>query len=199
MNVPGAYELIQLEETLFDAPIAGRLFNRVAAVVNEALSIAQSSAIGSVELSLLTETQFQAQKGDGWVLMDGRSVVGSGYATAFSLTNIPDFRGLFIRGKNNGSTNDFQGEFATGHVNATSNNRVHTHPVTLSIQQFPSGSTFFTFWNTQITMGGGGATQYHGAPSFELAAIPGQFQILPAGVLEARPRNITVNYFIKIN
>ena len=194
MNVPGLYSLIQLEETSVDDPVSSSVFNRIAAVVNEALAIAQNSAVGSLEISLLTEAQFQNQKGATWVLVDGRSVVGSVYQSTFGLTNIPDFRGLHIRGKDNGSGNNPAGDLPTGTTSGYSDNRIHTHPTTV----LPTPGRLFGFWNTQITLSASPSAFQRGAPDFEIAPTPA-FSIASVGVGEARPRNITVNYFIKIN
>jgi len=54
-------------------------------------------AVGSVQQSMLTEVQFQTEMGDQWVLMDGRSVVGSRYETITGNSNVPDATGAFIR------------------------------------------------------------------------------------------------------
>lgn len=61
-----------------------------------------SSSIGSIKESMLTEVQFQSKHGVGWVLMDGRDVTGSEYADLTGNTVLPDARGQFLRGKNNG-------------------------------------------------------------------------------------------------
>lgn len=65
-------------------------------------AVIDPSPVGSIAESMLTEAQFQALNGTGWVLADGRSVVGSMYAMATGFTTIPDLRGVFRRGKNNG-------------------------------------------------------------------------------------------------
>ena len=73
----------------------------------------------------------QALRGAGWVLADGRSVTGSAYATITGTTAIPDMRGLFLRGKNNGRTDGnknpdgdlglgaIQGDQIVSHVHST--------------------------------------------------------------------------------
>ena len=46
---------------------------------------------------MLTEAQFQTEIGDSWVLMDGRDVSGSRYATLTGSNTIPDATGCFLR------------------------------------------------------------------------------------------------------
>ena len=64
--------------------------------------LSNTMPVGSVIHSMLTEAQFQAQMGVGWVLMDGRSVSGSRYHQITNNSTLPDARGQFLRGKNNG-------------------------------------------------------------------------------------------------
>ncbi|MCK5355243.1 MAG: hypothetical protein KAJ63_09005 [Methyloprofundus sp.] len=67
--------------------------------------------IGTVISSLLTEVQVNTDTDDTnevdvrkrkWVLADGKDVSGSAYAQVTGNSHIPDFRGVFLRGKNNG-------------------------------------------------------------------------------------------------
>lgn len=68
--------------------------------------------VGSVIHSMLTEAQFQAQAGNGWVLADGRSATGTVYKTITGASVIPDMRGAFLRAK--GSTYNPDGDLALG-------------------------------------------------------------------------------------
>lgn len=54
-------------------------------------------AIGSIQQSVLTEVQFQAQQSDKWVLMDGRDITGSALAGITGWANLPDASGRFLR------------------------------------------------------------------------------------------------------
>ena len=56
--------------------------------------------VGAVIASLFSEKQFQSQYGEGWVTADGRAVEGSRYEKLSGKANIPDLRGVFLRGKN---------------------------------------------------------------------------------------------------
>lgn len=57
--------------------------------------------IGTVISSMMTPTDFTSTMGDDWVLADGRSSTME-YYTAFNQLNIPDMRGQFLRGMNEG-------------------------------------------------------------------------------------------------
>ena len=56
-----------------------------------------SFAIGSFQQSIASEKSFQEQMGPGWVLCDGRSVVGSKYHQLKLGENIPHCGGKFLR------------------------------------------------------------------------------------------------------
>jgi len=57
-----------------------------------------AQALGSIQQSILTEAEFQAEMGTtDWVLMDGRNIAGSKLATLKGWTTIPDARGRFLR------------------------------------------------------------------------------------------------------
>jgi hypothetical protein len=70
--------------------------------------------IGGYVTADLTEAQLQAQFGAGFVLADGRSVVGSAYEAITGKTNIPDRRGTVGRMKDNGRGLDPAGDPALG-------------------------------------------------------------------------------------
>ena len=153
--------------------------------------VSSLSAIGDVVQSLLTETQFQSERGLTWVLMDGRSVTGSDYATLTGSSSIPDARGVFLRGKNNGRSDGkqnpdgdsslgvyqedaFQGhghlyrsknQGANAYNNAGANAGIHNLDNSFPVER-------------PINLSGSGTVRYG---------------------TETRPKNITINYFIKIN
>ena len=60
-------------------------------------------AVGDVKYSILPPDKFIAQNGKGWVLMDEKvQIIGSTLNTSFGIKEIPDARGMFIRGLNLG-------------------------------------------------------------------------------------------------
>jgi hypothetical protein len=140
--------------------------------------------LGELRESMLTEVQFQAETDSTWVLCDGRSVLGSDYATLTGFTVIPDARGMTLRGKNNGRVDgnqDPDGDRALGTYQADAL-KAHSHD--LPQTRAPGGIVCGT-----LAVGGGsgdgcGATQ----PT-----------ALSTGANETRAKNIAVNIFIKIN
>jgi hypothetical protein len=151
--------------------------------------------VGMVIQSMLTEAQFQELNGPGWILADGRSVVGSVYASVTGNTTIPDARGLVLRGKNNGRSDGNQdpaGERALGNFQTHAFGS-HTHTQNAHAH------------GASVYAGGGGATT-----QFSAQASNGSFigtantnNATPtnqnSGDSETRMRNLAVNTFIKIN
>jgi len=56
--------------------------------------------IGDVKYSVLEPTKFTKINGEGWVLMDGRSIEGSDLFTETGFKTAYDAQGVFIRGLN---------------------------------------------------------------------------------------------------
>ncbi len=149
-----------------------------------------ASSVGTIITSMLTETQFQSLNGVAWVLMDGRNVMGSAYTTLTGFTTIPDARGAYIRGKNNGRVDGFQnpsGDLALGtfqndqfqgHYHQNDSNALGGPEGFTSGGSIGNGWNVTTFAQTIISDGGNGTPR-----------------IGP----ETRVKCITINYFIKIN
>jgi len=96
---------IGLKETQFSAAVSSNLARKIGSSVNWINDNTHFLPVGSVVASLLDETNFYATKSSSfWVLCDGRDVTGSLYNTVTGNTHVPDMRGLFLRGKNNGQT-----------------------------------------------------------------------------------------------
>ena len=152
-------------------------------------AVRDAGHIGDVKTSMLTEAQFQELHGVTWVLMDGRSVSGSDYETMTGNSAIPDARGQFLRGKNNGrsdgnqdpagerSLGSFQNDQMQGHRHSsvTGNNTIAGGNYTVGLNSFGTTSNLVT---DPITDGVNGT---------------------PRTGLETRSKNVAINYFIKIN
>lgn len=158
--------------------------------------------VGTVLNSMLTEAQFQTEYGLTWVLADGQSVAGSKYQTITGNANIPDLRGRFLRGKNNGrgTGSNPDGEFALGQeqgqgtakngLSATSTGSGnHRHGIIASNHAADTTGSIATSssHNEGITR----YTNYDGTHTHPIT--------IGAGNNETRPSNTCVNYFIKIN
>jgi hypothetical protein len=133
-------------------------------------------SVGDIVQSMLTEAQFQSLRGMDWVLMDGRSVVGSAYETITGETNIPDARGTYLRTKDNGRGLDPNGDPALG---SYQDDELASHQHTTPVGAF-SG---------QVNDNPGGDES-----DFENGSVTGL-----TGGNETRPKTTIVNTFIKIN
>lgn len=152
--------------------------------------------VGDVVQSMLTEAQFQAIRGTGWVLMDGRSVAGSQYQAITGNGNIPDARGVFLRGKNNGSSANPDGDLPLGTYTGDAIRNISgafrilntlTNPYPLATGPFTASGP-----NSTIRPSPGTGTSIPDQMNFNAAN-----QVPTAA--DNRPKNITVNTFIKIN
>lgn len=151
------------------------------------------SYVGDVRQSMLSEAQFQSENGNEWILCDGRDVTGSDYASVTGNTVLPDMRGMFVRGKNNGRVDGDEnpsGDLALGtyeDADANTIDRFDSRVVPGSPAQgtatVPSDGTF-----SPERLSGG----FDGADIGFKIAKKGNDE-------ESRPKNITMNYFIKIN
>jgi hypothetical protein len=137
--------------------------------------------VGSIIHSMLTEAQFQGQAGVGWVLADGRSVAGSTYATVSGNSTIPDLRGVFIRGKNNSRSDGNQDPAGERSIGAFQSDQNLSHSHTLNINE--------------VSNGAGGQFGFQETSQVSSFAIGTS----SSGGSEARPRNVALNIFIKIN
>lgn len=142
-------------------------------------SVKDQGRVGDIIQSMLTEEQFIAENGAGWVLADGRSVVGSKYATLIG-ASIPDMRGQFLRGKNNGRNDG--NENPDGEVNPGTFQTSYVGEIT-GLRQ-GNVSQYSTGGNTA------GLFYWTGGVNNGYTYRSGQ---------ETRPKNVTVNFFIKID
>lgn len=145
--------------------------------------------VGDVKQSILTEAQFQSIHGSAWTLMDGKSVVGSQYETVTGNSTLPDARGQFLRGKNNGRSDGQEnpdGDLTEGTFQVDEM-QGHKHNLDQGGGGGAVGGWFVTNNNNlsdTATMG---------------PMISDGVNGTPRNGLETRPKNITVNYFVKID
>ena len=159
-----------------------------------------SGKLGDVKTSMLNEAQFQTLHGISWVLMDGRDVTGTDYDSlvfAGGGGSIPDARGQFLRGANNGRV-DGQENPDNNALGTQQTDKMQGH-----FHEIRNGA------NRQMTppnggvVGGSNATpasapngaDYIVAKSLITDGVNGT----PRTGIETAPKNVTINYFIKIN
>ena len=112
------------------------------------------------------------------------SVIGTSWGTSSTSNfNLPDLRGQFIRGWDNGAGTDPESETRTTlNVGAATGNHVGTY----QDDEFKSHTHAFSA-NSSIAGGGSNSTVSSGGP----------IETGSTGGLETRPKNVYVNYCIK--
>ena len=139
--------------------------------------------IGTIIASMLSPEQFYIEYGqDKWRLADGSRIEEAAYIKIAKSNKLPDLRGMFLRGINNGRDDDFADPIGDRKPGSTQKDAVgsHSHKMTLSAAiAHPNGGTFAR----------GGAPPYIGIES----------QTDKFGSNENRPKNAAVFYYIKIN
>lgn len=200
-------------EIASDAPLTEAIHTKIGANVNAL--IRAFMPVGSVMHSLLTEAEFNSEIGSStyWVLADGRDVSGSAYATLTGNTTIPDMRGRFLRGKNNGistSAGDESGERGIGSFQA-SQLPTHQHQSTIGNLGFQRGRaaqfTAGAYLDVLLSFPGfvGFGLTLDPPPSFPeqtttiLSTTPQNVSSGTSPGAETTTRNICVNIFVRIN
>lgn len=162
--------------------------------------------IGDVKYSTLTEAQFQAEADGSWILCDGRNVSGSEYHSLTGNVSIPDARGQFLRGENNGRNDGQENPDATplagAQDQATKPNGVGISSVVGVGNHKHGDAVGYCGANGSFGSGTTGsplgcATHYR-----DLTSTQGNHShslSMAGGGNETRPTSVTVNCFVKIN
>lgn len=200
-DIPDNPQKIQIESVQFRAPVAESPLENIGGGVNYLLK--HIFAVGDICHSMQTLAQFQASHSTDWVLADGSAVPGSTYATNIG-ANVPDLRGLILRGKNNARADGKQnpdGEIALGAYTADRQG-AHTHGVSdpgHSHQQdgYQFGASYGSDNTTQNPF-----VDPTGTPSRVDTVVGTGLTVLNSGTnigADNAPKTATVNYFIRIN
>lgn len=168
---------VQQESVNTGNPVSESATAAIGGAVNYCLS--NKPAVGDIMMSGLDEATFQAQRDTTWKLCDGRSVTGSQYQTLTGLTTIPDLRGVFPRGKDNGRGINPDGDLAIGAYTADKL-AAHTHQE-----------------HYRIPNAGTGGSDGGGDHNRSLTDVTEN--VTSTGGNETAPKSCTVNFFIKIN
>jgi hypothetical protein len=151
--------------------------------------------VGTVVASMLKPSEFAKEVGDPdtfdlknskWTLADGKSVSGTRWAALRSDAAVPNLCGVFLRGKNNGKRTDVKefelSEFAPDTVGP------HEHNVRFYDPGAPESRLGASIW-------------WDGGKRFTVGVNEAFVEGIASneGLPETRPKNVTVNYFIKIN
>lgn len=177
-DLSGTTQKVQIEQTQFRGPVSESLMQTMGGAINFLLETI--TPIGSIVPSMMTEVQFQAAASDRWILADGRAVPGTQYAALIGV-NVPDLRGVALRGKNNGLTGSHanpDGDLALG---TYQDDQLESHTHTYLYYHFAS-------------LGDDSSTAFA-----EVNKNPSTGTTDPTGGNETRMKNVTVNYFIRVN
>lgn len=138
--------------------------------------------VATVIHSLLNEKDFQSQMGTEWVLFDGRKISKDDDISKY-FTKLPDARGKFLRMADTDSGNDPDAPRILGSYQGDGF-KSHNHSVDIwsnTIYAQPSNSFASGILRAD--------NNNQGSKNFITDSI---------GSTETRPKNIAVNYFIKI-
>lgn len=138
---------------------------------------ASGAVLGAVISSMLTAAQMTAEDSN-WQLCDGSSCAGTDYATVTGNTTVPDMRGAFLRGNDPSATRDPDG--ASRALGSFQNEEFKSHN---------HAGLFYGAGSNAGVIGSGWAD----------SAVYPSHSTQVAGGAETRPKNISVNYYIRVN
>jgi hypothetical protein len=158
--------------------------------------------VGSVVASLLDAGEFAKAVGDPenfdltksrWTLADGKPAPGTDWAMLRSNAPVPNLCGVFLRGKSNG-------KFLLGKAqkDATGNDRKDIDDIVLGDYRDDTvGPHRHKLWINNASSQRVTGFVYNGDSTATFAYTP----MMPMSdeAPETQPKNVTVNYFIKIN
>lgn len=201
-NIPGDFALITQDSLTFNNPVSQASLTALGAAINGLLSLL--FPVGSIIPSMLSSVQFQAQMGSPspvtFQLCDGSSVAGSLYATVTGNTNVPDFRGSFLRGQDQGrglnpdgnlALGTYQGDTFVSH-NHNFSDPGHSHGFNQGIglrqNNYVLNASVLSAFDTT-----------YGGPALTINTATTGISIVAQGGNETRAKNYTINFFMRIN
>jgi hypothetical protein len=156
-------------------------------LLNAEQGLQSDGKVGDVVSSFLTEAQFQTERDNSWILADGRSIVGTSLASLTGWTNAPDLRGAFLRGKDHGVGRNPDGDTALGTYQEDS-----LQGFRIQVDDARQGD--------DGTGGGGLQAGDSGSPHiFGQTIVSDGVNGTPRISSETRSKNVTANFFIKVN
>lgn len=156
------------------------------------ITLSKSSAgIGEVRQSFLPPAQFNSENLGEWVLADGRDVSNSTYSELTGVSTVPDLRGVFLRGKNNGRADGNQnpdGEKNLGEFTGDAIRNITGQAGTAANIQGTSSGALKSV---------AGGQRHDGTTNFgTIIQLNASWQVPTAA--DNRPKNVTINFYIKI-
>jgi hypothetical protein len=160
------------------------------------LANADDSHVGDIRYSILSEDQFIRLHGAEWEPLGGQAVRGDSELREYwGDRNLPDARGVFLRSANHhqdASIGNPDGDVGIGHYQKDQI-ASHTHLVHMDGNLFISRPRAQCEMKNGLDAGGYFADGPHSGVARHHAPQPAHF-----GGTETRPRNITVNTFVKV-
>lgn len=157
-------------------------------IVGTVSSFAQKARVGEVRYSVLNPEQFIAIYGKTWVLLDGRNINGTDLWKVSKLVNIPDGRGVFVRGSNmkrDTQTGDPDGDRTVGSYQ-TDAFATHTHK-------------YSDAHYAEVQCGNIGLFGNKGDSDNDNNRCTTDQVTEASGGSETRPRNIVLYTYVKVN
>jgi hypothetical protein len=91
-DLPNVREKITVEETSYRSGVSEATWQKIGSSMNWILDNS-SFQLGDIIPSALTEAQFQAERGTGWVRMTGQNIAGSDLEALTGIQDLPDMVG----------------------------------------------------------------------------------------------------------
>lgn len=91
-DLPSSRKKITVEETSYRSGISEATSQKIGSTANWILDNS-TFIVGDIQWSPLTEAQFQAERGTGWVLMEGQNIAGSDLEALTGIQDLPDMVG----------------------------------------------------------------------------------------------------------
>lgn len=154
--------------------------------------------VGSLVHSMLSEAQFQTETSTGWVLADGRTASGTRYNTITGNANVPNCQGRFLRARDAAGSTDPDGTVALGTLKASQNLK-HVHDLQHAAAGSAGADLVVTVWGGPTITTRDANTVTGTADTNGGLIDPDGAPISQTGSNDARPLNIIVNVFIRVN
>jgi hypothetical protein len=148
-----------------------------------------NGSLGEVRYSPLSEAQFQAENGPGWVLYDNRSISGSALHAFDGTTSFAteDHRGLYPRAKLNGRV--FAPVLTELAIGTYEDDAVHLHTHRTTLHADAVGNDTNGECMDNDASGSSGTSNWTSSGMFTGRALS----------TETRVKSIILNAFVKIN
>lgn len=195
----------QLPAFQFKRPTSENAFQSLGAGINYLLEII--CPIGSIIESVLDEADFQALQDYNdpskprFILADGRDVTGYAYVAVTGSSTVPDLRGIFLRGKNNGRSDGNQNPAGDLAIGTLSSGTVGPHSHTYGARGGNGASSGILPQGAQdVSAGANGGIVINTLPA--TSGSPASTELIGtsnSSGAQTQPTNVTINIFIRVN